>query len=333
MESIYVIAEAGVNHNGCVDQAKKLISVAAEAGADCVKFQTFSASKLVTQQGKLAEYQKRQGESGSQLEMLQRLELTNSDHHELQATANQLGIEFLSTPFDLESLAFLVDLPVRFIKIASGELTNYPLLRAAAETKLPLVVSTGMATLQEVNDSVSVLLEHGAQPQQTTLLHCNTDYPTPFEDSNLNAIHTLRAEFPKHPIGYSDHTSGITIPIAAAAMGVTVIEKHFTLSREQAGPDHAASLLPGELKAMVEAIHQVSKAMGTGVKSPSSGEKANREIARKSIVAAHRIQAGENFSETNLTTKRPGTGRSAMDWPQVIGTVADRDYAPDDFIQ
>ena len=329
----YIIAEAGVNHNGRLDQARKLVEVAADSGADCVKFQTFTASKLVTQIGELAKYQREQGESGSQLEMLQRLELSKEDHIDLRDHSQQNNIEFLSTPFDLDSLDFLASLPMSTIKIASGELTNYPLLKATGKLKRPTILSTGMATLDEIKAAVNLLVDSGLPPDRLSILHCNTDYPTPFRDVNLNAIETLKREFPDHPIGYSDHSSGIEVPIAAVALGATIIEKHFTLSRDQAGPDHAASLLPSELKQMVDCIRNIEAAMGDGIKTPSPGEQANREVARKSIVASKPIRNGEHFTEDNLTTKRPGTGRNPMDWPLLVGATADRDYNVDDLIQ
>ena len=327
-----IIAEAGVNHDGCLDKAKRLIDAASNAKADAVKFQTFRAHELATTKAALANYQQAQGEAGNQLEMLKRLELTHSEHHQLVEHATARGIQFLSTPFDLVSLDFLDELGIEVFKIASGEMNNYPLLQAVARKTKPIILSTGMATLAEIRASVDVLKQQSPSIPEITLLHCNTEYPTPFPDVNLLAIHTLRDAFPEYRIGYSDHSLGIEVPIAAVAMGAVVIEKHFTLDKQAGGPDHAASLDGDELKAMVHAIRNIEDAFGSGEKKPSPSEIKNRTAARKSIVAAQQIVAGELFSESNLTTKRPGNGRSPMGWPALIGTTAPRNYEPDEQI-
>jgi len=329
--SIYVIAEAGVNHNGSVELAKKLIEAAAEAGADCVKFQTFKASALVSADAPKAEYQNRNDQSSeNQLEMLQKLELNFDDFAELKVYCGEKGIDFLSTPFDLESLRFLDELGIPFWKVPSGEVTNYPYLAAIGQTKRPVVMSTGMCNLKEIGDAVRVLKENGTT--EISILHCNTEYPTPFEDVNLKAMHSIRETFHTR-VGYSDHTRGIEVPIAAAALGAEIIEKHFTLDRSMEGPDHKSSLEPDELKAMVCAIRNVELCLGDGIKRPSPSEIGNIPVARKSIVAACQIRKGEVFTEKNLTAKRPGTGISPMKWPDIIGRTADRDYIKDERIE
>lgn len=326
-----IIAEAGVNHNGDIKIAKQMIDAAAEAGADIVKFQTFKAENLVTQSAKKAEYQlQTTSKEESQLQMLKKLELSFQDHHELIKYAKERQIGFLSTPFDLDSLQLLVDVGIDTIKLPSGEITNYPLLKKSAETGKRIILSTGLSNLEEIKVAVKVLQINGAG--EIILLHCNTQYPTPFEDVNLNAMNTI-AEAIELPVGYSDHTNGIEVSIAAVAMGACVIEKHFTLDRNMEGPDHKASLEPHELKAMVSAIRNVEKAMGDGVKEPSKSEKENIGIARKSIVARKKIKKGEKFTEQNITTKRPGTGINPMRWNEILGTVAIRDFDEDELIE
>ena len=332
-----IIAEAGVNHNGDLGMAKELVRVAADAGADYVKFQTFSADKLVTRTAKQASYQKenlKSGKNDSQYEMLKKLELSRDDHFALLGACKDYGIRFLSTAFDWDGLKFLVkDINVDYVKIPSGELTNLPYLRLAATLGKPVILSTGMATLEEVVASVEALEKSGMGRNDIYVLHCTTEYPAPFAEVNLRAMDTL-AEATGCKVGYSDHTMGIDVSIAAAARGAFVIEKHLTLDRALPGPDHKASLEPEEFKRMVEAVRTVRLAIGDGVKKPSSeSELANREAARKSIVAASHIDVGEIFTELNLTTKRPGTGVSPMRWDDVIGRVAKRAFEENELIE
>lgn len=331
MSKIFVIAEAGVNHNGSLETAKKMIGAAASAGADAVKFQTFSADRLVCKDARKAAYQQANAkdQQESQYEMLKKLELTEQMHQELIRACTENGILFLSTPFDIDSVRMLSDCGVSIMKVPSGEITNYPYLREIARTGKPVIMSTGMCELQEVKEAVQVLKENGSD--EITLLHCNTEYPTPMQDVNLNAMTTLREEL-SLPVGYSDHTQGIEVPIAAAAMGAVVIEKHFTLDRNMEGPDHKASLEPEELQAMVQAIRNIETALGDGIKRPSASEMKNRDVARKSIVAKCHIRKGELYTEENLTAKRPGNGISPMQWNDLVGQTADRDYAPDEMI-
>ena len=328
--SVCIIAEAGVNHNGDLTLAKKMVDVAAEAGVDYIKFQTFKSEKLVVENAKKADYQeKNTGNNESQLEMLKKLELGYNDFSLLKDYCNSKGIGFISTPFDFESLEFLESLDMDFWKIPSGEVTNYPYLIKLAKTKRPVVMSTGMCEVEEIKAALKVLKENGTQ--KVSLLHCNTMYPTPFQDVNLNAMLAMKKEFGVD-IGYSDHTIGIEVPIAAVALGATVIEKHFTLDKNMEGPDHKASIDPCELKAMVSSIRNIEKAMGDGIKLVTSSEAVNRNVARKSIVAATDIKKGDIFTEDNLTTKRPGTGISPMRWPEVIGQKANKDFAKDELI-
>ena len=332
-QSIIIIAEAGVNHNGSIELAKKLIDVAAEAGADFVKFQTFKAGTLVTQTADKAEYQKKITDTDeTQFEMIKKLELDRNAHETLIEYCKQKDIQFLSTAFDHGSIELLAKLDIPFYKIPSGEITNLPYLRHIGRMSKPIIMSTGMSSLEEVRDALNVLIESGAEKEQITILHCNTEYPTPMEDVNLKAMITIRDELGVN-VGYSDHTLGIEIPIAAAAMGATVIEKHFTLDRTLPGPDHAASLEPHELKKMVSAIQNIEKAMGDGIKKSSPSEIKNMSIARKSIVAKKPIKKGELFSEENLTIKRPGTGISPMEWENIISKVSNRAYEMDDLIR
>ena len=328
-----IIAEAGVNHNGSIATAKKMIDVAGEAGIDYVKFQTFTAEGLVTQSADKAEYQKELTDKDeTQFEMLKKLELDRIAHEELIQYCEQKDIQFLSTAFDHDSIDFLAELNIPFFKIPSGEITNLPHLLHVGRMGRPVVMSTGMATLEEVRAAMDVLLEAGVNKHDLTILHCNTEYPTPIADVNLRAMLTIRDELGVK-VGYSDHTLGIQVPVIAVTLGASVIEKHFTLDRTLPGPDHAASLEPGELKAMVSAIRSIEEVLGDGVKKPSKSEKKNIPIARKSIVAKKPIKKGETFSGDNLTVKRPGTGISPMEWDKIIGQSADLEYLTDDLIK
>ena len=329
----FIIAEAGVNHNGSLELAKKMIDVAVEAGADAVKFQTFNAEKVVSRYAPKAEYQKKTTTSGeSQLEMIKKLELNVADHHVLIDYCKKKNIQFLSTPFDLESIDLLCDLGRETFKIPSGEITNLPYLRKIGALKKEIILSTGMADLGEIEDALDALTGAGTKLKDITVLHCNTEYPTPMQDVNLKAMQTIKSAFPGIHIGYSDHTEGIEVPIAAVAMGATIIEKHFTLDKSLPGPDHRASLEPDELTAMVRAIRNIETALGNGIKKPSPSELKNIPIARKSIVAARDIRKGEAFTEENLAIKRPGTGISPMRWDEVIGQSASKDYKQDNLI-
>lgn len=333
-KKVIIIAEAGVNHNGDLDTAKKLIDAAVLAGVDYVKFQTFKAEKLVTKSAKRAEYQDKNTKDGdSQFEMLKKLELSAENHYLLMDYCNKKGIKFLSTGFDLESLEFLHQIGIKLAKIPSGEITNYPYLKKMAQLFSEVILSTGMATIQEIKEAIKVLTKNGVSAEKIVILHCNTEYPTPMEDVNLKAMLHIKEEFGVS-VGYSDHTLGIEVPIAAVALGATVIEKHFTLDKNLPGPDHKASLEPNELKAMVDAIRNIEKALGSsGIKEPSKSELKNKEIARKSIVAGKNIQKGAVFSEENLAVKRPGTGISPMRWEEIIGQKAIRDFAEDELIE
>lgn len=325
-----IIAEAGVNHNGSFEIAKKLVDAAKECGADIVKFQTAKLDSLVSKYAEMAEYQKNNtGKTESQKDMLRRLLLQFEDFKRLAEYCREVGIEFLSTPFDCESIDFLNNL-VRIWKVPSGEVTNYPYLLKIAGTHKPIILSTGMCELSEIDAAMDVLKQNGAE--SITLLHCNTQYPTPFEDVNLRAMDTLRHRYGVE-VGYSDHTKGIEVPIAAVARGAAVIEKHFTLDRNMEGPDHKASLEPVELKAMIKAVRNIEKAIGSGEKKPTNSEIENRGIARKSIVARRNIKKGEVFSEDNLTTKRPGSGLSPMQWTNILGTKAAREFEEDELIE
>jgi len=327
-----IIAEAGVNHNGSIDTAKKMIDVAAKAGADFVKFQTFSTEALVTRTAEKAKYQKAfTVEEESQFNMLKKLELDRATHEELIQYCALKGTRFLSTAFDHDSIDMLAELNIPFYKTSSGEITNRPYLRHVGQMGKPVVMSTGMATLEEVWAAMDVLLEAGLKKVDLTILHCNTEYPTPIEDVNLQAMLTIQDKLGVK-IGYSDHTLGIEIPVAAVAMGASIIEKHFTLDRSLSGPDHAASLEPNELKGMVSAIRNIELSIGDGIKRPSPSEIKNLPIARKSIVAKNTIKKGEIILEKNITTKRPGTGISPMEWNKVIGETAKKEFKPDDLI-
>jgi len=327
-----IIAEAGVNHNGDLDMAKKLIEVAAEAGVDLVKFQTFCADRLVTHAAKKADYQTKTTDGNeSQHEMLRRLELTPEMHKELIAHCASRNIGFFSTGFDIESVDLLVSLGQDYFKIPSGEITNLPYLRHIGRLCKPVILSTGMATLGDIEAAIDVLEEAGTSRDNMTVLHCTTEYPTPMADVNLRAMQSIKRTFGV-AVGYSDHTSGIEVAIAAVALGATVIEKHFTMDRNQPGPDHKASLEPSELKAMVSAIRNIEVALGDGIKRLTPSEVKNKPIARKSLVAIQVIRAGDLFSEQNIAAKRPGIGISPMQWDEVIGRAAHRDYAVDELI-
>ena len=334
MKRTLIIAEAGVNHNGDIAKAKALIDKGAEGGVDYVKFQTFKAGNLVTKQAKRAAYQDRNTQDNdSQYEMLKKLELSQAVHQELIDYCAQKGVKFLSTGFDTESLEFLAQLGITIAKIPSGEITNLPYLRKVATLFPEVILSTGMATITEIKDAVKVLTDNGVSKDKITVLHCNTEYPTPMEDVNLKAMLHIQRELGV-PVGYSDHTLGIEVPIAAVALGATVIEKHFTLDKTLPGPDHKASLEPEELKAMVSAIRNIEKAVGgSGIKEVSTSEAKNKPIARKSIVATKTIKKGDLFSVENLTVKRPGTGISPMQWDEVIGKTAKKDFEEDDLIE
>lgn len=333
-QAIFIIAEAGVNHNGDIKLARRLVAAAAAAGADAIKFQSFKAANLLRANAPKADYQiNTTGGAESQYDMLRRLELSEADHLELAELCNRLDIEFLSTPFDLESARFLNSLGLRRFKVSSGDMTNVPLLRYLGGLNRPVIISTGMADLKEIRAGVKVILQAGLKPEQLTLLHCTTSYPTPFEEVNLLAITSLKKEFPTVAIGFSDHTPGIEASLAAAALGAAVIEKHFTLNKNLAGPDHQASLEPQELIALAAGLRIVEKALGDGLKRPLSAELANRPVARKSIVAARDIVAGEIFTEENLTTKRPGDGLSPLLWDQVVGGQAVRDFKANENIE
>lgn len=330
---VLIIAEAGVNHNGSLEIAKKLVDSAADAGVDIIKFQTFNSKNLVSKSARMAEYQqKNTGHDESQYAMLKKLELSVDDHLELIRHCNERGIRFFSTAFDMESIDFLHSLHMGLWKIPSGEITNYPYLKKIASYQEPVILSTGMCNLEDIEASLEVLLKEGCKKQDITILHCNTEYPTPYSDVNLRAMLEIEKKFGTR-VGYSDHTNGIEVPIAAVAMGACVIEKHFSLDRNMEGPDHKASLEPNELKKMVESIRNIESALGTGHKVVSPSEKKNIEIARKSIVAARDIAKGEILSENNLTVKRPGNGISPMRWNDVVGTVAVRDFSEDEVIE
>lgn len=328
MTHTLIIAEAGVNHNGSIEIAKKMVDVAVDAGADIIKFQTFKTNNLVSKGAKLAEYQRHNiGESdNSQYEMLKSLELSEQDHEELILYCRNKGICFLSTAFDLDSIDYLHSLGLKLWKIPSGEITNYPFIRKIAEYKENIILSTGMCVEQDIINAVDLIYMFGVSKEQITVLHCNTQYPTPFEDVNLKAMLTIKHNLGLN-VGYSDHTMGIEVPIAAVALGASVIEKHFTLDRSLPGPDHKASLEPKELKSMIKAIRNVEKALGCGEKIITPSEYPNIAVVRKSIVANCSIKKGELFTEENLTVKRPGTGISPMRWNEIVGTVATKDYS------
>lgn len=334
MKKTLIIAEAGVNHNGSITMAKKMIDVAVDAGVDYVKFQTFKASNLVTKFATRADYQQQNMEDNDNLQytMLKQLELLPEQHIELIEYCKVKGVNFFSTAFDFDSVDFLASLHLGLWKIPSGEITNYPYLKKIAGFHEPVILSTGMSTLEEIESAMGVLIGNGLQKEQITVLHCNTEYPTPMCDVNLSAMSEMRRQLAVS-IGYSDHTQGIEVPIAAVALGAEVIEKHFTLDRNLPGPDHRASLEPLELKAMVFAIRNIEQAIGEGHKTVSVSENKNKAVARKSIVAATSIRKGETFTEKNLAVKRPGTGINPMCWPEIIGEKAPRDFEEDELIE
>jgi len=332
MSNVFIIAEAGVNHNGSVELAKKLIDVAVESGVDAVKFQTFKAKNLVSKNAEKAEYQKQTTDTNeSQFDMIKKLELDMDTHHELIAYCRTKNIMFLSTPFDHDSIDMLNDLGLEIFKIPSGEITNLPYLRHIGSLNKKVILSTGMADIGEIEDALDVLIDAGTEKENITVLHANTMYPTPMEDVNLRAMVTIGSTF-DIPVGYSDHTLGIEVDIAAVALGASVIEKHFTLDNTMEGPDHKASLEPDELHAMVNAIRNIEKALGSSVKKPSHSEKPNMDIARKSIVAKCSIKKGDILNSTNMTIKRPGNGITPMRWDEVIGTAAQKKYVEDELI-
>lgn len=327
----FVIAEAGINHNGSLQTAKKLADAAKTAQVDCIKFQTFVPENLVTGTAEMAEYQKENvGKSSSQLRMLQELAFSFDEFRELKKYCDEIGLLFVSTPFDFDSINFLDSLGLPFWKIPSGEITNFPYLRMIAKTRKPVVLSTGMSTLAEIEEAVNVLERYGSQ--NISLLHCTTEYPAPIEEINLKAIKMMNERFGV-PTGYSDHTQGILAPIIAVGVGAVIIEKHFTLDKHMKGPDHKASLEPEELTEMVKQIRKAEKMLsGTGIKERMPSEEKNMAVARKSIVAKVEIKKGEVFTEDNLTTKRPGTGLNPMKWENVIGQKAKKDFKVDEFI-
>jgi N,N'-diacetyllegionaminate synthase len=330
--SVFIIAEAGVNHNGSIELAKQLIDVASNSGADAVKFQTFKAENVVSKNAEKAQYQKdTTDESESQFDMIKRLELDIDAHKKLIDYCKEKDIMFLSTPFDHESIDLLSDLGLQIFKIASGEITNLPYLRHIGSLDKQVVLSTGMSNLREIGDALNILINAGTSKDNITVLHANTMYPTPIEDVNLNAMQTIHKEF-GIAVGYSDHTLGIEVDIAAVAMGASIIEKHFTLDKAMEGPDHKASLGPEELKAMVLSIRNVEKALGSNEKKPSPSEQENIDIVRKSIVASCSIKKGDLLTKDNITAKRPGTGVSPMKWDQIIGSIAIKEYKADEMI-
>jgi len=332
MTDIFIIAEAGVNHNGSLELAKKLIDVAVDAGVDAIKFQTFKANKLVNKTAKKADYQKKTTlEDQSQYEMIKSLELNEEAHFILSNYCYEKSMMFLSTPFDHDSINLLNKLAVPIFKIPSGEITNLPYLRHIARLGKEVILSTGMSNLDEVEDALNVLLREGLPKEKITVLHATSEYPCPIDEVNLRAMQTMRDAF-NVKVGYSDHTQVIEVPIAAVAMGAVVIEKHFTLDCAMDGPDHKASLEPEQLKAMVNGIRLVSRALGSGIKEPTKSERKNIDVVRKSIVASQSIKIGEIFSEDNMAVKRPGLGINPMHWDEVLGKVAQRNYEEDDLI-
>ncbi len=331
--SILIIAEAGVNHNGDLQIAKKMVDVAAGAGADFVKFQTFNAEKLATQNSEIVEYQKSPANADrSQLALLKKLEITRSDHLELIKKSEDSGINFLSTAFDVDSADMLLELGQKIFKIPSGEITNLPYLRHVGSFNKEIILSTGASTLKEIEEALNQIVKSGTNIEKITVMHCTSAYPASMGEINLSAMQNIANEF-RVKIGYSDHTIGIEVAIAAAALGATVIEKHFTLDRRMDGPDHKASLEPTELTEMVKCIRNIEVALGNGIKTPTIGELENIKGIRKSIVAKIQIKKGDMFSVENLTTKRPWGGISPMNWDSIVGQIATRDYKPDELIQ
>ncbi|SHG22811.1 N-acetylneuraminate synthase [Dysgonomonas macrotermitis] len=334
MSRTIIIAEAGVNHNGSIELAKKLVDAASEAGVDYVKFQTFNAKKLASKNSKKADYQNKNTSEGgdSQQDMLSKLELSKESHYELIEYCKEKKVKFFSTAFDLDSIDFLNQLNLDIWKIPSGEITNYPYLKRIATTRKPIILSTGMCDMLDIRNALNVFISNGVSKNNITILHCNTEYPTPYGDVNLNAMNTIGREFDVK-IGYSDHTLGIEVPIAAVALGAKIIEKHFTLDRTMEGPDHKASVEPSELKQMVNSIRNIEEALGSSEKVASASELKNIAVARKSIVALAKIKKGEVFTEDNLAVKRPGNGISPMKWEEIIGRKAIKDFEEDDLIE
>lgn len=335
MDKVIIIAEAGVNHNGSMENALRLIDAAVDAQVDYIKFQTFKTELAISKNAVKADYQieNTKNSTETQFEMVKKLELSHKQHEEIIAYCNTKGIKFFSTAFDLDSLQYLHDIGLDMVKIPSGEITNLPFLRKAARLFKKVILSTGMATMKEIHEVFEVFINAGVTRENIAILHCNTEYPTPMQDVNLRAMLKIKEEF-KTDVGYSDHTLGIEVPIAAVAMGAKIIEKHFTLDKNMPGPDHRASLEPLELKQMVRAIRNIEDTLaGSGLKEPSESEYKNIAIARKSIVAGRSIHKGETFSEDNITVKRPGTGISPMNWDNVIGKTAIRDFSEDEIIE
>lgn len=329
----FIIAEAGVNHNGQLELAKQLVDVACKSQADAVKFQTFKAEKISIKNIHKADYQKQTTSSDeTQFDMLKRLELSEDDFKHLFQYCQNKEILFLSSPFDVESVDFLYELGMNIFKIPSGEITNYLLLKRIGSLKQEIILSSGMSTLDEIQEALNVLISAGTLKGKIIVLHCNTEYPTPFEDVNLNAMLTIKNQLDIQ-VGYSDHTLGIEVPIAAVALGAKIIEKHFTLNKDLSGPDHKASLNPEELKNMIKAIRNIEKSLGDGDKKPSPSELKNKDLVRKSIVAVKDIKKGDLFTEENITVKRPGTGLSPMNWEKIIGQKALKDFKKDQFIE
>ena len=330
--SVFIIAEAGVNHNGSIELARKMVDTASKAGADAIKFQTFKAEKLVTRYAEKVDYQRdASDEKELQISMLKKLELNIEDHRKLISYCNEKKIIFMSTPFDIESIQLLIELGLKIFKIPSGEITNLPYLRCIGRLNKKIIISTGMSNMNEIKNALRVLIDSGTNKENITVLHANTQYPTPMKDVNLNAMinigNTLNLKY-----GYSDHTLGIEVDIAAVAMGASCIEKHFTLDKNMEGPDHKASLEPEELKEMITAIRNIEDALGTSEKKLSNSEKSNITLIRKSIVASKKISKGEKFTKDNLDIKRPGNGISPMKWDEIIGTYATKDYSKDELI-
>jgi len=331
--SVYIIAEAGVNHNGDLNLALKMVEAASLTGVNAIKFQTFKAENLVTRTASKASYQKETtGMSETQFEMLKKLELDLDAHKLLMVCCQEHHIDFISTPFDLTTIDLLAGIGLKTWKIPSGEIINLPYLKKIGSLNQKIILSTGMADLGEIEAALDILENAGTPRNKITILHCNTEYPTPMEDVNLRAMLTIKHSFPGVQIGYSDHTQGIEVPIAAVAMGATIIEKHFTLDKTLPGPDHKASLEPDELITMAKSIRNIETALGNGIKKPSSSEFKNISIVRKSLVAACHIKKGELFTEGNLAVKRPGTGINPMRWDEVIETAAQKDYKTDELI-
>ena len=330
-KKVFIIAEAGVNHNGSLSVAKRLAYNAAKAGADAVKFQTFKAKNEITKYAPLAEYQKKIFRKLSQYEMVKKLELSHKDHKKLKNYCKKINIEFMSSAFDIPSLKFLKSINIKKFKIPSGEITNFPYLKEIGSYNAKIILSTGMCNLTEIDRALKILKKSGTKNKNISILHCHTDYPTSMSDVNLSTILTLKKRY-NNIIGYSDHTLGIEMPIAAAALGSNIIEKHITLNKKMSGPDHSSSIEPQELKKMIHSIRNVEKAFGNGIKKPTRREKKNIPIVRKSIVAMRKIKIGETFNEENITTKRPGYGISPMKWVSIIGKKSKKNYEEDDLI-